>query len=71
MREYKIYKTDLWFGIYKKLEKDGFISIWFLAWDDKRTLRKDYARTFYHREDAMAAMTVMKIKDKKNTSMVD
>ena len=67
MWEYKIFKTDLWFWIYKKLEKDGFISIWFLAWDDKRTLRKDYAKTFYHRDDAMAALVIMKHKDERKS----
>lgn len=67
MREYKIFKTDLWFGIYKKLEKDGFISMWFLASWDKRTLRKDFAKTFYHREDAVAALVVMRHKDEQKS----
>ena len=67
MREYKIFKTDLLFWIYKKLEKDGRISLWFLGWDGKRVLRKDFARTFYHREDAASALTLMKIKDGKKS----
>ena len=67
MREYKIFKTDLWFWIYKKLEKDSFISIWFLAWWDKWTLRKEFARTFYHREDAISALVTIKAKDGKET----
>ena len=66
MREYKIFKTDLWFGIYKKREKDWFISMRFLDWKDKRVLNKSYARTFYHREDAVAALVLMKRKDGKD-----
>lgn len=65
MWEYKIFKTDLWFGIYKKREKDWKISLWFLAWGDKWTLRKDFARTFYHREDAISALALMRVKDEK------
>jgi len=65
MREYKIFKTDLWFGIYKKREIEGRISLWFLGWDGKRVLRKDFSKTFYHREDAMAALVIMKTKDGK------
>lgn len=67
MREYKIIKSDLGWNIYKKQEKDWKLSIWFLGWGDKWTLRKDYARTFYHREDAVSALVVMKKKDEKNT----
>ena len=60
MREYKIYKTDLGYGIYKKREVEGRISLWFLGWDNKRILNKDHARTFYHREDAVGALVVMR-----------
>lgn len=67
MREYKIYKTDLWFWIYKKREKDGFISVWFLGWDNKRVLRKDFARTFYHRDDAVSNLALIKMKDGKKS----
>lgn len=67
MREYKIYKTDLWFGIYKKREKNWFISVRFLDWKNKWTLRKEYARTFYSRETALSVLTVMKHKDGKES----
>ena len=67
MREYKLCKTDLWFSIYNKLEKDGRISLWFLGWDGKRVLRKDFARTFYHREDAVSNLVVMKAKDEQKS----
>lgn len=39
----------------------------FLDWKDKRVLNKSYARTFYHREDAVAALVLMKTKDGKET----
>lgn len=67
MREYKIYKTDLGFWIYKKREKDNFISIWFLDWKGKWCLNKSYARIFYHREDAIAALSIIKRKDGKES----
>lgn len=67
MREYKIVKSDLGWNIYKKLEKDWKLSIWFLGWDGKRILNKSYAKTFYHREDALAALVITKTKDGKNT----
>ena len=52
--------------IYKKREKDWFISVWFLDWKNKWTLNKQYARTFYNRESAVSALVVIKIKDEKN-----
>lgn len=68
MRQYKIFKTDLGFWIYKKIERENWlISIRFLDWKDKRTLSKDHARTFYHREDAEWALIIMKHKDAKET----
>ena len=66
MREYKIYKTDLWYGIYKKREKDWMLSMRFLDTKGKWTLKKDYARTFFHREDAVSALSVVKVKDGKD-----
>lgn len=67
MWEYKIFKTDLWFWIYKKQEKGKSLSLWFLAGDEKRTLRREYAKTFYHREDAEAALVIMRTKDEKKS----
>ena len=63
MREYKIYKNDLWFGIYKKKEEGWLIQIWFLDTKGKWCLNKDYARVFFHREDAVSALSVMRAKD--------
>lgn len=70
MRVYRIYKTDLGFGIYKKREIEVWewktkISLRFLGWDDKRVLNKSHAKTFYHREDAEWALIIMRTKDGK------
>ena len=62
-REYKIIRSDLWFNIYKKLEKNGYMSLWFLWPDNKWILNKNHARTFYHREDAVSALVIMKHRD--------
>lgn len=66
MWEYKITKSDLGRNIYKKKEKDWLIQIRFLYHNNKRWLRKDRARTFYHREDALSALIIMKCKDGKD-----
>ena len=67
MWEYKIYKTDLGYGIYKKREVEGRISLWFLGWNEQWTLRKDFAKTFYHRDDAASALVIMKHKDEQKS----
>jgi hypothetical protein len=66
-RQYRIIKSDLWFNIYKKLDKNGYISLWFLWPDEKRVLNKDHARTFYHRWDAESALILAKVKDRWRT----
>lgn len=63
MREYKIIRCDLWYNIYKKLEKNGYISLRFLGSNNKRVLNKDAAKIFYHREDAVSALVICKHKD--------
>jgi hypothetical protein len=67
MREYKIVKSDLGRNIYKKREKDWKISLRFLGWNNKRVLNKSYAKTFYHREDALAALVIVKMKNEKKS----
>lgn len=66
MWEYKIIRCDLWWNIYKKLEKNGYISLWFLGSNGKWVLNKDAARIFYHREDAVSNLVIMKAKDEKD-----
>lgn len=67
MREYKIAKSDLWWNIYRKLEKDWIISIRFYSWKDNWTLNKSHAKTFYHREDAISNLTLIKYKNEKKS----
>lgn len=67
MREYRIVRCNLWYNIYKKLEKNGYISLWFLGTDDKWVLNKDYAKVFYHRESAESALILAKVKDRWRT----
>ena len=66
MWEYRIAKSDLGWNIYKKKEENWIMQMWFLDWQWKWTLRKDFARTFYHRDDAEGVLWVVKIKDGKN-----
>jgi hypothetical protein len=42
------------------------LSIRFLDTKGKWTLKKDYARTFFHREDAVSALSIIKVKDGKD-----
>lgn len=67
MWEYKIVKSDLWYNIYKKKEKDWFLQLRFYSWKDNRTLNKSHAKTFYHKEDAISNLTLIKIKDEKRS----
>lgn len=62
MREYKITKCDLWYNIYKK--KDGRAP-WYLSPDKKRTLNRDYAKIYFHRETAISDLIIIKAKDGK------
>ena len=67
MWEYKIYKTDLWWSIYRKKEIWKLFYMQFLNWNNKWTTNKSYARIFYHREQAVSALVIMKAKDEKKS----
>lgn len=68
MREYRISKSDLGRNIYKrKIEENWLRQMRFLDWRGTWTLRKDYAKTFYHRGDAADVLWLMKIKDAKKS----
>lgn len=67
MWEYKIVKSDLWYNVYRKKEKDWILQLRFYSWKDNWTLNKNYAKTFYHKEDAMGALTLIKIKNEKES----
>lgn len=62
-REYKIFKTDLWFSIYRKKENWKLITLQYLSWKDNRITNKTLARTFYHKEDALSTLVVVRRKD--------
>lgn len=63
MREYKIFKTDLWWAIYRKKQVGSIVMMQYLNGNDLRTSKKILARTFYHREDAVSALVIQKRKD--------
>ena len=69
MRKYRIFTSDLGFWIYKKFVSEDWkiTQMWFLDWKGNWTLKKDFARTFYHREDAEGVLWVMKRKDAKKS----
>ena len=67
MREYKIYKTDLWYSIYRKKYKWKLMMMQFLYWNESWGTNKTLAKIFYHKEDALSALTIMKAKDGKDT----
>lgn len=66
MREYKIYKTDLWWGIYRKKYVGKIMMVQYLNSHNLRWSNKGNARTFFQREDAVSALTIMKHKDGKD-----
>ena len=67
MREYKIYKTDLGYAIYRKKYVGKILMVQYLNWHNLRTANKDHARTFYTEESAVGALVIMKIKDGKKS----
>lgn len=62
MREYKIYKTDLWYAIYRKKHIGKLIMIQYLDWHNKRELNKGCARTFYNLNDATSALILARVR---------
>lgn len=68
MREYKITKSWLWYNIYKKKEINWLLYVYFLGKEDEWRMWKQYAKTFYHKEDAMSHLTLARYKDGKENS---
>ena len=66
MREYKIYKTDLWYGIYRRRYIGKMLAVQYLNSHNLRAANKDTARVFYTEESATSALIVQKIKDGKD-----
>lgn len=67
MREYKIFKTDLWWGIYKRKYIGKILLVSYLNWHNMRTPNKTFAKTFYNQEDAVSALVVIKKKDENKS----
>jgi hypothetical protein len=63
MRVYRIVRCNLGYNIYKKLEKNWYISLRFLGPNNRWVLNKDYAKIFYHRETALSALVIVKHRD--------
>lgn len=63
MREYKIFKTDLWWWIYRKQQKDILFMLQYLSGKDTRVTNKTLARTFYNRDSAVAALVICRRKN--------
>ena len=60
MREYKITKSNLGYNVYREKE-------WRIEWLQKNsyTLNRDFARTFYHLDDAISNLTLAKFQWEK------
>lgn len=57
MWEYKITKSDLGYNVYRTKEEDWIISLEWLQ-KDTYTLNRNFARTFYHINDATSALVI-------------
>lgn len=67
MREYRIFKTDLWWSIYRKKQVGKLLFMQFLTWKNVWSTNKGYTRVFYKREDAEECLVVIKAKDEKKS----
>ena len=63
-REYKITKSDLGYHVYRKKEENWMINLERLQ-RNTYTLNKDFARTFYHLDDAISALQIAKAREWK------
>lgn len=57
----------MWYGIYCKKYSGSVLILQFLNWHDMRTPNKWQARTFYHEDDAISALAIMKRKDEQKS----
>lgn len=67
MREYRIFRTDLWWSIYRKKQVGKFLFLQFLSWKNQWIMNKTYARIFYQRDEAESVLVIMKAKDEKKS----
>ena len=62
MWEYKIYKTNLGYWIYRKKQVGSILLIQFLHANNLWGVHKSTAKTFYTKEAALSALVIMKAK---------
>ena len=62
--EYKITKCDLWYNVYRKKEEGWMIRLEWLQ-NGTYTLNRDYAKTFYHLNDAESALVIARFRWEK------
>lgn len=62
--EYKITNSSLWYNVYRRKEEDWRLIIEWLQ-KDTYTLNRDFARTFYHIQDAESALVVERARWRK------
>lgn len=60
-REYKITKSNLGYNVYRVWEENWFIRMERLQ-NNSYTLNRDFAKTFYHLNDATSALVIAKSK---------
>lgn len=63
MREYRIVRTDLWWNIYRKKQIWKLFLLHYLNWKLGWSVNKWFAKIFYHKEDAVSALMVIKKRD--------
>ncbi len=66
-REYKITKGNMGYHVYRKQELESWLMKLERLQRDTYTLNKDFARTFYHLDDAISASQIAKAKWEKET----
>lgn len=61
--EYRIVTSPLWYNIYRKNKLDDKrFNLEFLWANLKRIKDKDFAKVFYHKDDAVSALSVIKMR---------
>ena len=61
-REYKIYKTDLWYSVFRKKDVDEDCIVQYLNRYGKRSPNKRTAKAFLNREDAVSGLIISRRK---------
>ena len=65
--KYKITKCSLWYNVFREKEEDWITTTQRLQ-RDTYTLNRQYAKIFYHLQDAESALTIAKFRWRKETS---